>query len=274
MYYDINKLYGLNDTAKQIRRSIIEMIYTAQSGHPGSALSCTDILTALYFEIMNISAENPDDPNRDRFVMSKGHACPAMYCSLIHKGFIDKKEVANLRKINSILQGHPDMNKVPGIDMTTGSLGQGLSAAVGMAMAAKMDQKEYYTYALVGDGEINEGQIWEAIMFASKFKLNNLIVFMDYNTLQLDGTTDQIMPLEPLADKLKAFNWHVLEIDGNDIGEIIKAVNMAKQIHNKPIWIIAHTTKGCGVSYMENKLEWHGKAPNEEEYEIAIKELI
>lgn len=273
MYLDKDQLQSLADKAKHIRKMIVQMIYTAQSGHPGSALSCADILTALYFHIMNVSADAPNNPDRDRFVMSKGHACPAMYCSLIEKGFIEDNEVNNLRKINTILQGHPDMNKVKGVDMTTGSLGQGLSAAAGIALAAKLDQKDYYTYALVGDGEINEGQIWEAVMFSSKFKLNNLVVFMDYNMLQLDGTVGQIMPLEPLADKLRAFNWHVIEIDGNDIEEIIKAEKLARQVHDRPTWIIAHTTKGCGVSYMENKVEWHGKAPNDTEYEIAMKEL-
>lgn len=273
MYLDTNQMASLNDTTKQIRKMIVQMIYTAQSGHPGSALSCADILTALYFHIMNISAQTPKDPDRDRFVMSKGHACPAMYCSLIHKGFLDSKELITLRKVGSVLQGHPDMRKTNGVDMTTGSLGQGLSVAAGMAMAAKLDGKDYYTYALVGDGEINEGQIWEAVMFASKFKLNNLVVFMDYNMLQLDGTVSQIMPLEPLADKMRAFNWHVLEINGNDIEEIIKAEKLARQIHDRPTWIIAHTTKGCGVSYMENQVDWHGKAPNDTEYEIAMKEL-
>lgn len=263
----------LKEISKKIRINIIEQVYNAKSGHPGGSLSSADILTVLYFNEMNINPQEPRCKTRDRFVLSKGHAAPVLYATLAERGFFEKKELFNLRKIDSILQGHPDMNKVPGVDMTTGSLGQGLSVANGMAISAKLDKLSYRVYCLLGDGEIEEGQIWEAAMTSSHYKLDNLCVIVDNNNLQIDGTIDKVMNSYPIDEKFKSFGFNVININGNNIEEILQAFEMAKNTKGKPTAIIAKTIKGKGVSYMENQVGWHGKAPNKEEYEEAIKEL-
>ena len=267
---DINEL---KEISKDIRRNIIEEIYSANSGHPGGALSITDILTVLYFNQMNINPEKPADENRDRFVLSKGHASAALYAVLAEKGYFSKKDLKTFRKIDSYLQGHPDMKHIPGVDMTTGSLGQGLSAANGMAMISKLDKKGIRVYCLVGDGEIEEGQIWEAAMTSSKYKLDNLCLIVDNNNLQIDGTIDEVMSSYPIDEKFKSFGFNVLNIDGHDYEQIIRAFDSAKTCKGKPTVIIAKTIKGKGVSFMENEVDWHGKAPKEEQYIKAIEEL-
>ena len=267
------RVFALKKRAQEVRIEIIKMIYKAQSGHPGGSLSAADIVTVLYFDILNIDVNHPQWEGRDRFILSKGHACPVWYACLAKKGFFPEEELSKLRKIGGILQGHPDMKKVPGLDMTTGSLGQGLSAGVGMALGAKTKGLKFITYVMLGDGEINEGQIWEAAMSANKFKLSNLIAILDYNNLQLDGKCSEIMPLEPLTDKWRSFGWDVKEIDGHNMREILTVFYDLKKHQEKPTIIIAHTVKGKGVSYMENQLNWHGKAPNEEQFKQAMKEL-
>ena len=263
----------LKTMAKKVRRGIIEEVYKAQSGHPGGSLSVADILTVLYFDELNVDEKNPKWEDRDRLVLSKGHCSPALYSCLANRGFFDVEKLTTFRNIESKLQGHPDMTKVPGVDMTTGSLGQGLSAANGMAIAGKMDKKNYRVYCILGDGEIEEGQIWEAAMASSKYKLDNLCVIVDNNNLQIDGTIDKVMSPYPIDEKFKSFGFQIINIDGNDIEEIKKAFEVAKNVKEKPVCIIAKTTKGKGVSFMENKAEWHGKAPNEEQYKQAMKEL-
>lgn len=263
----------LKKKAREVRIEIIKMIYKAQAGHPGGSLSAADIVTILYFDILNIDVNRPQWEKRDRFILSKGHACPVWYVCLAKKGFFPMQELSKLRKIGGILQGHPDMRKVPGLDMTTGSLGQGLSAGVGMALGAKVQKLNFKTYVLLGDGEINEGQIWEAAMSANKFKLNNLIAILDYNNLQLDGFCNEVMPIEPIGDKWRSFGWDVKEIDGHNIKEILTVLENLKDHQDHPTFIIAHTIKGKGVSFMENLAEWHGKAPNKEQFKQAIKEL-
>ena len=263
----------LKKVAKEIRRGIIEEVYNAQSGHPGGSLSIADLLAVLYFKEMNINPQNPNDENRDRLVLSKGHCAPALYSALANRGYFDKEELKTLRKINSKLQGHPDMRKIPGVDMTTGSLGQGLSAANGMAIAGKMDKKDYRVYCILGDGELEEGQVWEAAMASVKYKLDNLCVIVDNNNLQIDGTIDEVMSSKPIDKKFESFGFQIIKINGHDIDEIIKAFEVARNIKEKPTCIIAETLKGKGVSFMENKAEWHGKAPSEEEYKIAMEEL-
>lgn len=270
----MNNIKELEDIAKQIRKDIIEMVYKAKSGHPGGSLSCADILTVLYFLEMNINPENPKMENRDRFVLSKGHCSPALYATLANRGFFERSELETFRNINSNLQGHPDVNKVLGVEMTTGSLGQGLSAANGMAIVGKLDQKDYRVYCLLGDGEIQEGQVWEAAMTSAHYKLDNLCVIVDNNNLQIDGTVSDVMNVYPIDKKFESFGFEVISIDGNNIEEIINAFNQAKQIKQKPTVIIAKTKKGRGVSFMEDNVKWHGKAPNQEEYEQAIRELI
>lgn len=267
------RVENLQKKTKEIRSEIVKMIYKAQSGHPGGALSAADILTVLYFDILKIDATQPKLISRDRFILSKGHACPVWYACLAKKGFFPVQELSKLRAIGGILQGHPDMKKVPGLDMTTGSLGQGLSAGVGMALGAKLLNLSFKTYVLLGDGELNEGQIWEAAMSAHKFNLNNLIAIIDYNNLQIDGYCHDIMPIEPLKDKWISFGWMVKEIDGHNISEILNILEKLKEYQSKPTVVIAHTIKGKGVSFMENKAEWHGKAPNEEEFQLAMQEL-
>ena len=263
----------LKRIANELRKDAIDMIYKANSGHPGGSLSAADIITTLYFHFLNIDPKNPNWQDRDRFIMSKGHACPIWYAALSKKGYFDKSHLGTLRKINSMLQGHPDMKKTPGIDMTTGSLGNGLGAGVGMSLAAKLKGKSYYTFVLIGCAEHNEGVLWESALSAAKFKLDNLIAIVDYNKLQLDGYNDEVMPIEPLDEKWISFRWNVLRIDGHDIGQIITAIEAAKSTKGLPTVIIADTIKGKGISYMEDKCSWHGKVPSKEEYEKAIKEL-
>ncbi len=263
----------LEQKARKVREDIIEEVYSAKSGHPGGSLSIADILTVLYFREMNIQPENPDWEERDRFVLSKGHCSPALYSCLANRGFFPVEDLKGFRNINSYLQGHPDKNKVPGVDMTTGSLGQGLSAANGMAIAGKVDKKEYRVYCVLGDGEIEEGQIWEAAMAASQYKLDNLCVIVDNNNLQIDGTIEEVMSSYPIDEKFRSFGFQVINIDGHDIEEIIKAFEVAKNVKGKPTCIIAKTTKGKGITFMENQAGWHGKAPNEEQYQQAMKEM-
>ena len=264
------EIVELESIAKNVRRDIVEMIHEAKSGHPGGSLSCTDILVTLFHEKMNLNLD--ENGNRiDKFILSKGHAAPAYYAVLSSKGFIPHEDLKTLRKIDSYLEGHPS-NKINGIDVSSGSLGQGLSVANGMALAKKIDNKEGRVYVVLGDGEIEEGQIWEACMTANKYKLNNLIAFLDYNGLQIDGNIKDVKSVDNLKEKFEAFGWNVQEIDGHSIKEIIDAIDNTNS-SNKPNIIIAHTIKGKGVSYMENVVGWHGKAPNDEEYEIAISQL-
>ena len=259
--------------ARSMRREIIKMLTASASGHPGGSLSATDILAVLYGETLNVDPTAPHKPDRDRFVLTKGHAAPALYAALALRGFFPVEELANLRKLGSPLQGHPDMNKTPGVDISTGSLGQGLSAACGMALAAKMDAKSYQVYALMGDGEQQEGQVWEAAMFATHYKLDNLTVFLDHNHLQIDGNIADVMNPDPLDQKYAAFGWHVLRIDGHDHAQIKAALQEAKTVVGKPTLILAETVKGKGVSFMENQAGWHGKAPNAEQAAQALAEL-
>lgn len=268
-----DEIIFLQEKAKEIRRGIIEQVYKAQSGHPGGSLSVADILTVLYFKEMNIDEKRPKWEERDRLVLSKGHCSPALYSCLANKGYFEKEELQTFRKIESKLQGHPDMNKVPGVDMTSGSLGQGLSVANGMAISAKLDNKNYRVYCILGDGEIEEGQIWEAAMASNKYKLDNLCVIVDNNNLQIDGTIEEVMSSYPIDEKFRNFGFQVINIDGHDIDEIIKAFDVAKNVKEKPTCIIAKTTKGKGISFMQNQVGWHGKAPNEEQYKKAMEEL-
>lgn len=263
----------LEEKAQRFRVQVIKMIYKAQSGHPGGSLSAMDIVTALYFHHLKINSQKPAWEDRDRFVLSKGHAAPALYVVLAELGYFPKEALFTLRQVGSILQGHPDMRKTPGVEMSTGSLGNGLSVAIGMALGARLARKNYRVYALIGDGEVDEGGVWEAAMAASKYKLDNLTAICDFNRVQLDGPIDEIMPLDPLPDKWEAFNWNVTEIDGHNMGEILDTLDEAMGVRGKPTIIMAHTIKGKGVSFMEGKFQWHGSAPNEEEYKIALKEL-
>ena len=263
----------LSITACKVRMGIIEGTHNAKSGHPGGSLSAADILTYLYFAEMNIDPQNPAKPDRDRFVLSKGHIAPALYATLAHKGFFPVEELKTLRKIGSRLQGHPDMKKIPGVDMSSGSLGQGISAACGMAKAAKLTGADYRVYAVLVDGEIQEGQVWEAAMFASHYNLDNLCILVDNNGLQIDGSIEDVMSPYPIDEKFKAFGFHVINIDGHDFDQIESAYNEARTVKGKPTAIIAKTVKGKGVSFMENKASWHGTAPNDEQYEVAMNEL-
>lgn len=264
---------NLMKKANQVRQGIISSVHSAKSGHPGGSLSAADIFTYLYFEEMNVDPANPEDENRDRFVLSKGHTAPGYYATLALKGFFPKEELNTLRHLGSRLQGHPDMKHIPGVDMSSGSLGQGLSAAVGMALAAKLNNRDYRTYCLCGDGEIQEGQIWEAAMFAGHRKLDNLLVIVDNNNLQIDGTVAEVCSPYPIDEKFKAFGFNVITINGNDFDEIDSAFKEAKNTKGMPTAIIANTIKGKGVSFMENQAGWHGKAPNDEQYEQAADEL-
>jgi len=263
----------LEKMAVIIRCDIIDMICTAAAGHPGGSLSAADVVTALYFRIMRIDPENPGWPDRDRFILSKGHACPVWYAALAERGYFDKSHLKTLRQMGSILQGHPDMRKTPGIDMTAGSLGHGLSAGLGMALSGKLQQKDYHVFVIIGDGESQEGSIWEASMAAPNFKLDNLTAILDYNHLQNDYSVDDIMPIHPAVDKWRAFGWHVLDIDGHDMAQVVAALEEAKSHKGKPTMIVANTVKGKGVSYMENVCEWHGRAPCQEEADQALEEL-
>lgn len=262
----------LEQTAYKVRIGIIEGVHAAKSGHPGGSLSIAEILTYLYFKEMNIDPENPKDPKRDRFVLSKGHAAPALYSTLANRGYFSTDKLLTLRHIGSILQGHPDMKHIPGVDMSTGSLGQGISAAVGMALSSKHFGDNYNVYTILGDGEIEEGQVWEAAMFAANKGLSNLTAFIDLNNLQIDGTIDEVNSAKPVDKKFEAFGWHVITINGNDFDAIESALAEAKTV-DKPVAIVAETVKGKGVSFMENAVNWHGSAPNDEQYEIAMAEL-
>ena len=269
----MNKL-ELQKMAVEVRKNLLTSLHAAKAGHPGGSLSAADIFTYLYFEEMNVDPKNPKWEDRDRFVLSKGHTAPGLYAALALKGFFPVEDLITLRKLGSYLQGHPSMQYTPGIDMSTGSLGQGISAAVGMAMAAKMDGKEYRTYTLLGDGEIQEGQVWEAAMFAGYRKLDNLCVIVDNNNLQIDGAIDTVCSPYPIDKKFEAFNFHVINIDGNDFDQIDAAFKEAKATKGQPTAIICKTIKGKGVSFMENKANWHGVAPNDEQFEQAMAELV
>lgn len=269
----LETIQELQAQAKAIRKDILLMTHKAGSGHPGGSLSATDIVTALYFHVMNIDTENPHWEDRDRFVLSKGHAAPVLYAALAEQGYFPKEDLHHLRQIDQHLQGHPDMKGTPGVDMTTGSLGQGISAAVGMALAGKMDQKAYKVYTIIGDGEMQEGQVWEASMAAAHYKLDNLIAVLDYNRVQLVGPTAEIMGVAPAVEKFCAFGWHVIEIDGHDMEAIVKAFNDAASVTGKPIMIVANTVKGKGVSFMENTAAWHGNVPGVADLEKALAEL-
>ena len=269
-----NEEQELKILACKARIYALEGIFNAKSGHPGGSLSAADIYTYLYCKEMNVDPANPDMPDRDRFVLSKGHCCPSLYAILAMKGFFSLEELPRLRKVGAMLQGHPDMKSTPGIDMSSGSLGQGISAACGMALAGKLDKKNYRVYTLLGDGECEEGQVWEALMFASHNNLDNLTVIIDCNGLQIDGPVEEVGGLEPLDKKLEAFGFEVFKMDGHDFDEIESAISSAKKVIGKPSAIIAKTVKGKGVSYMENQVNWHGAAPNAEQYEIGRNELM
>ncbi|WP_455615901.1 transketolase [Eisenbergiella sp.] len=259
--------------ANEIRKGIVTAVHSAKAGHPGGSLSAADIFTYLYFEELNIDPGNPDKPDRDRFVLSKGHTAPGLYSTLAHRGFFPVEDLVTLRKLGSYLQGHPSMQYIPGVDMSTGSLGQGISAAAGMALGGKLDNKDYRVYTLLGDGEIEEGQVWEAAMFAGFHKLDNLVVIVDNNGLQIDGPIDQVCSPYPIDKKFEAFNFHVINIDAHNFDEIRAAFNEAKETKGMPTAIIAHSLKGKGVSFMEGNVAWHGTAPNDEQYAVAMADL-
>ena len=263
----------LMKTANEVRKGIVTAVHSAKAGHPGGSLSAADIFTYLYFEEMNIDPKEPKKADRDRFVLSKGHTAPGLYSTLAHRGYIPVEDLKTLRHTGSYLQGHPDMKHIPGVDMSSGSLGQGISAAVGMALAAKLSNEDYRVYTLLGDGEIQEGQVWEASMLAGSRKLDNLVVIVDNNNLQIDGAIDEVNSPYPIDKKFEAFNFHVITINGNDMDEIAAALKEARETKGMPTAIIAKTTKGKGVSFMENAVGWHGKAPNDEEYKIAMEDL-
>ncbi len=264
---------NLQKTANEIRKHIVSSLHAAKCGHPGGSLSAADIIAYLYYSEMNVDPANPDKMDRDRFVLSKGHVAPALYSALALKGFFPEEELLKLRKTGAMLQGHPDMKHTPGVDMSAGSLGQGVSVAVGMALSAKMSNEDYRVYTLLGDGEIQEGQVWEAAMFAGHRKLDNLVVIVDNNGLQIDGDIEDVCSPYPIADKFKAFNFHVITIDGHDFDAIDAAFNEARETKGMPTAIIAKTIKGKGVSFMENQASWHGAAPNDEQYEVAMADL-
>ena len=273
-YFTQQDVERLEEQAVQIRQDIISMIHAAKAGHPGGSLSAVELVTALYFHVMNIDPQNPNWPDRDRFVLSKGHSCPVLYAALARRGYFDPKELTTLRQYHSILQGHPDMNKTPGVEMTAGSLGNGLSVGVGMALSAKLHHQDYMTYVMLGDGEIQEGQVWEAAMFAGARKLDNLVVIVDNNGLQIDGKVDEVCSPYPIDKKFEAFNFHVINVaDGNDMDQLRAAFDEAKATKGMPTAIIMKTVKGKGVSFMENQVGWHGKAPNDEQYAQAMEEL-
>ena len=270
--YRMNKL-ELQKVANEVRKGIITSVHAAKAGHPGGSLSAADIFTYLYFEEMNVDPKDPKKADRDRFVLSKGHTAPGLYSALAQKGYFPVEDLETLRHLGSYLQGHPDMKHIPGVDMSSGSLGQGISAAVGMAIAGKMDNADYRVYTLLGDGEIQEGQVWEASMMAGFRKLDNLVVIVDNNNLQIDGAIDEVCSPYPIDKKFEAFNFHVINIDGNDFDQIDAAFKEAKATKGMPTAIIAHTVKGKGVSFMENQVGWHGTAPNDEQYAVAMEDL-
>ncbi|MGO0121942.1 transketolase [Desulfothermobacter acidiphilus] len=266
-------LARLQVKAKELRRHVVRMTAAAGSGHPGGSLSAADIVATLYFAVLRLDPAHPTAPDRDRFILSKGHAAPLLYAALAERGFFPPAELLTLRKLGSRLQGHPDMRKLPGVEMSTGSLGQGLSVGVGMALAGRLDGRDYRVYVLLGDGECQEGQVWEAAMAAAHYRLDNLVAILDYNGLQIDGPVSEVMNLEPVADKWRAFGWQVQEIDGHDFGQILEALAAAEKVKGKPSMIIARTVKGKGVSFMEHQADWHGVAPKPEQAEVALKEL-
>lgn len=268
-----NQTVELESLSQKLRLEILKMIFEAQSGHPGGSYSAIDLMTALYFRVMRHDPKNPEWPDRDRFILSKGHAAPALYAVLAYSDYFPKKNLNTLRKMGSPLQGHPEKNKLPGVEASTGSLGQGISIGIGMALAGKLDRKDYRVYVLVGDGEINEGQVWEAALFSGARKLDNLAVIVDNNGQQLDGSVDEILPLSPLRDKWKSFGWNVIEINGHRMDEILKAFEEAKVCKGMPSVILAKTVKGKGVSFMENNNDFHGMAPTKDQYEKALREL-
>ena len=267
------RLTELEEMAVQLRQDVIKMLLAAGSGHSAGSLDLADIFSALYFSVLNVDPKNPADPDRDRLILSNGHTCPILYATLAKKGFFDKSLLKTLRQFELPLQGHPHINSVPGVDFTSGPLGQGLSLACGMALSAKLNAKSYRVYCITGDGELNEGAIWESAMFAPARKLNNLTWIIDRNNIQIDGHTEEVMPLEPLRDKLEAFNWYVVEVNGHNIEEILSACDLAKSIFERPTAIIAHTIPGKGVAEMEYKVEWHGKPPSKELAQKALREL-
>ena len=267
-------LEELPSKAKEIRRDIIRMLAEAGSGHPGGSLSATDILTALYFHLMNHDPANPKSPDRDRLILSKGHGAPVLYAALAHAGYFPRELLATLRKLESPLQGHPDMRRLPGLEASTGSLGQGLSIGIGCALARRLDRRSFYTYVVMSDGETNEGQTWEAAAAAAHHKVDHLIAILDYNKFQLDDSVKKICDMEPMVEKWRSFNWHVEEIDGHNLKQIVAAVEEAREVREKPCMIIAHTIKGKGVSFMENNNHYHGVAPTKEEAERALRELV
>lgn len=270
---DDKRIKELKKQATKIRKHVIEAVYNAKSGHPGGSLSSADILTVLYFDVMRVDVNNPQWEDRDRFVLSKGHCSPVLYGTLAEKGFFPVEEIKKFRQADSFLEGHPSMRYVPGVDMSTGSLGQGISAAVGMSLAGKLDKKDYNVYALLGDGELQEGQVWEALMCAAHYKLDNLIAFLDYNGLQIDGKITDVMSPEPVIDKFKAFGWNVITIDAHDYNQIEDAINEGKKTEGKPTMIVAKSIKGKGVSFMEDEADWHGSAPSTEQRDEAIAQL-
>ncbi len=270
---DKKRITELSIIANKVRKNALTAVYSASSGHPGGSLSIAEILTLLYFEVMNVDPKNPKNPDRDRFVLSKGHTAPALYSVLALKGFFPVEDVATFRKTDSYLQGHPDMKHIPGVDMSTGSLGQGVSAAGGMALAAKLDNKAYRVYSILGDGEIEEGQVWEQAMFAAHYKLDNFTIFVDNNGLQIDGNVADVMNPNPIDKKFEAFGWHVIKVDAHDFNALMDAINEAKATKGQPTAVIMKSIKGKNVSYMENNASWHGSAPNKEQYEQAISEL-
>ena len=263
----------LRPVATELRKNILRMIQTAGSGHPGASLSSADLVTVLYYDEMRVDPADPSWPDRDRFLLSKGHACPVLYAVLAMKGYFAMEHLGTLRQLDGILQGHPDMNKTPGVDYTTGSLGNGLSVGVGMALAGKLDGRDYRTYVMLGCGEMQEGLVWEALMAGAKYGLDNLCAIVDYNRLQLDGHNDEVMPLGRLVAKLASFDWHVVECDGHDLGHIRAALAEARRTQGQPSVVVAHTVKGKGVSFMEDRVEWHGKVPTDEQFEEAMAEL-
>ena len=271
-YFTNHDVKRLKEKALDIRHDVLNMIYQAKAGHPGGSLSAVEVITALYFHVMNIDPAHPDDENRDRFILSKGHSCPTLYAALAERGFFDKKELNTLRQYHSMLQGHPDMNKVPGLDMTAGSLGNGLSIGVGMALSARLKKQDYMTYVMLGDGECQEGMVWEAAMAANHHHLKNLVAIVDCNGVQINGWVNDILRVEPFADKWRAFGWAVIEIDGHNMREILTALHEARTMRC-PTVILARTVKGKGVSFMEDEAAWHGAAPNAEQLTQALKDI-
>ena len=270
---DAKLVKELEIAAVKVRMGIIEGVHSAKAGHPGGSLYCADVLTYLYMHRMNVDPANPKDPSRDRMVLSKGHSAPALYSVLAMRGFFPVEDLKTLRKIDSTMQGHPDSKKIPGVDASTGSLGQGISVACGMALSAKISCDHYRVYAMLGDGELEEGEVWEAAMFASHYKLDNLVAIVDNNNLQIDGKISDVMSPYPIDEKFEAFGWHVINIDGHDFNRIERAFDEAETVFHKPTVIVLRTVKGRGVSFMENSVDWHGKAPNDEEYKIAMNDL-